>query len=73
VKLRRVYAWLAYGMPLRVDGDLRRSRTGILQEWGDGRWHDVQEPPSEAYPSGSYIELPKAARARRERQQREES
>jgi hypothetical protein len=67
VRFRRIYHWLRYGVPLRVDGDLRRSGTGSLQEWGEGRWHYVPEPPA---PSGSYIELPQQARARRAAQAR---
>lgn len=29
----------------RRDGDLRRLDSGQMQEWGDGRWWDVDEPP----------------------------
>jgi hypothetical protein len=29
------------------DGSLRRLDSGQLQEWEEGRWHDVAEPPAE--------------------------
>ena len=31
--------------PPRRDGDLRRLDSGQLQEWGEGQWHDVEDPP----------------------------
>ncbi len=34
--------------PHPVAGDLRRTESGQLQEWGDGMWHDVDDPPAVA-------------------------
>lgn len=32
--------------PPHRDGDQRLTSTGQLQEWGQGMWHDVDEPPA---------------------------